>query len=68
MGPYLMIAVTIFGLVIESNPFADYTFEMDRSDAIKWGQSELAMIGCLCILTASSSFRFARIIKFSNEL
>ena len=63
-----MMVVTMFALVIEANPFADYTFEIDRSDAIKWGQSELAMLGCLFILTASSSFKFARIIKFSNEI
>ena len=68
LGPYLMILITMIGLVFEANPFADYDFEVDRSEAIKWGQSELAMLGCLCIFTASSAFKFARIIKLSNEI
>ena len=60
--------VTLIGLTVEANPLADYTFEMDRTEAVKQGQSELAMLSCLLILTASSAFKFARIIKFENEL
>ena len=63
-----MMLVTLLGLTVEANPLADYTLETDRTEAVKQGQSELAMLGCLLILTASSAFKFARIIKFENEL
>jgi len=51
-------------LVLEANPFADYTFELDKTEAYAQIQTELTLAGCLLILTASSSFKYARIIIF----
>ena len=65
-GPVMMIIVTMIGLIFEANPLANYTFEQDRTAAIKHTQTELAMVGCLMVLVASSSFRYARIIKFGD--
>ena len=61
-----MIMVTLLSQTIEGNPMADYVFEQDRTEAIKQALEEFTIIACLLILSASGSFKYARIIKFSD--
>ena len=64
-GLYVIIGLTVLGLALEANPAVDYSFEVDKTEAVRQAKHELAIVGCLLVLAASSSFKYARIVKFS---
>ena len=64
IGLYFIIALTAIQILIEANPLADYSLEVDKTEARIMFEREITVIGCLLVLTASSSFKYARIIYF----
>ena len=35
VGPLMLVALTTFMIFFEANPFASYTFEMDRTESLR---------------------------------
>ena len=62
IGPRVMVTISVIGVIFENNPFADFTFELDKTEAKRQAWSELAMIGAMLVFIASSSFKYARVI------
>ena len=61
---YVIMALILCQVAIEANPLADYAFEVDKIEARNMAESEFTILGCLLVLTASSSFKYARIFYF----
>ena len=66
IGPRVMVTISVIGVIFENNPFADFTFELDKTEAKRQAWSELAMIGAMLVFIASSSFKYARVIVWKD--